>query len=334
MKHHGFHFFPFEHTSIEDVCFRQNFSIDSYSKNKIPNIRIFAFGKNDPKKENVEYLEIKQKMEFENGRDYYFLNEIFDFGLKITNEKDYLIYTNSDCHISNDFYPFILNSQYDYIEFFRLEIKNNVVVGQNKDGIDGFAIKNYTLKNLIENKIIPKKLVLGAPYWDAIVSNIAKKHITKRYQDTKRLFHTKHTPRWKMNNLDFGGKLNLNQLNELFEKEIINCRKAEIKSNNLVIRIIDDKTDLTKLKKTITHERFKSKLDFDYNYLFIEINKKDKLNDQNIGTTAGTRFFTTKDKVDDLILNEINKYKRYIIMKEDQAINNQTVFKNEKRSNS
>lgn len=324
MKHSGIHFFPFESTTIEDVFFRQNLSIESYLKFKISNIRIFSFGENNPNKKNIEHFKINQKIDLDIGRDYYFLNEIFDFGLSITKDEDYLIYTNSDCSINNDFYPFILNSKYDYIEFFRLEIKNNNVVGQNKDGIDGFAIRNNVLSDLIKNEIFPKQLVLGAPYWDAIVSNIARKYISKRYQDTKRLYHQQHVPRWKMNNLDHGGKFNLNQLNILFEKQIINCRKAEIQSENLIIRIIDEKTNLEKLKETIVNERFRKKFNFDYNYLFVEIDTKEKLTDQNIGTTAGTRYFAKRDEVDDLILNETTKYKRYAIMKEGQIIDNNT----------
>jgi hypothetical protein len=253
VENYGIHVFPYESTNDVDVLHRQSFSIESYIQNKIPQIKIFSFGKEDPKKENIEHFEIKDinHESYKCERDYYFLYDILEKGLTLTDKDDYLIYTNSDCHIGNKFYEFILSSNYDYFEFFRLETVEGIVVGQNKDGIDCFAIKNHVLKNLISNQILPFNLILGAPYWDAVFSSIARKHIQNKYQDTKRLFHTKHKPRWNLNDLDYAGVHNLSILNNLYNKGLINCRKSEIKSSTLVIRVFDKATDMLRARENI-----------------------------------------------------------------------------------
>lgn len=328
----GVHVFPHESTDMECVSTRQEFAIKSYLANKISEITIFSFGKKDPKIENTEYININDinHEEIKCDRDYYFLGDILNYGLKTTKKDDYIIYTNSDCFIGEKFYEFILSSNYDYIEFFRLETKDGVVVGQNKDGIDGFAIKNHTLEKLLEEKILPQNLILGAPYWDAIFSNIARKYIPNKYQDTTRLFHTKHAPRWSFTTLDYAGKHNLSILNNLYENGVINCRKAEIKSDNLVIRILDGKTDFTQMKNIIADERFgKNKIiEFDFNYLFVEKQEQNspQLSDQSIGTTAGTRYFVREDEIEKIINYETSIYKRYVILKDGEILSESTKF--------
>jgi len=348
VKNYGIHVFPYESTNDVDVLRRQSFSIESYIQNKIPQINIFSFGKKDPKKENIKYFEIKDNNHesYKCKRDYYFLRDILEKGLALTGKDDYLIYTNSDCHIGNKFYEFILSSNYDYLEFFRLETVEGVVVGQNKDGIDCFAIKNHVLKQLISDQILPSNLILGAPYWDAVVSSIARKHIQNKYQDTKRLFHTKHKPRWNFKDLDYAGIHNLSILNNLYNKGLINCRKSEIKSSTLVIRLFNKATDMLQARKNIIDERFgiDKITEFDYNYLFIEEKEKNypmrnadgfwtayserspSLTDEAIGTTAGTRYFIKKDQIEDVLKNEIAMYKRYVIMGDNEKLSLSTKF--------
>ena len=331
--HSGVHLFPYESTNIEDVSFRQNTAINSYLEYKIPEIKIYSFGKEKSQKEDIEYIQI-QDINHQNikcDRDYYFLGDILKHGLKATTKNDYIIYTNSDCSIKDKFYDFILSSNYDYIEFFRVETSDNIIVGQNKDGIDGFAIKNHILEKLINDKILPENLILGAPYWDAIFSSIARKYIPNKYQDTSRLYHIKHTPRWNFKNLDYAGNHNLSILNSLYSNNIISCRKAEIKSDNLVIRIIEDKTDLTILKNLVCDERFGvNKISgFDYNYLFIEkIQEQNtpRLNDETLGTTAGTRYFISEEEVENAIKSETGLYKRYCVLQEGEKLSESSSF--------
>jgi hypothetical protein len=334
--HSGVHLFPYESTNIEDVSFRQNTAINSYLEHKISEIKIYSFGKEKSQKDNIEYVPI-QDINHQNikcDRDYYFLGDILKHGLKTTTQNDYIIYTNSDCSIKDKFYDFILSSSYDYIEFFRVEISDNIIVGQNKDGIDGFAIKNHILEKLINDKILPENLILGAPYWDPIFSNIAKKYIPNQYQDTTRLYHIKHKPRWSFKELDYAGKHNLAMLNKLYNSSIINCRKAEIKSDNLVIRIIDSKTNIARTKDIVCSERFgQNKISgFDYNYLFIEKQEHNppRLNDSSIGTTAGTRYFIEEKEINKVINDEIQKYKKYIILQDDDKLTESTSFTSRK----
>lgn len=328
-SNNGVHLFPYESTEIPDVCSRQSTAINSYISNKIPEIQIISFGKNNPNIQDIEYVSIKDinYQGIKCDRDYYFLGDILEYGLTITKPEDYIIYTNSDCFIKDKFYTFILTSNYDYIEFFRLETVNDRIVGQNKDGIDGFAIKHSLLRKLFDENILPKDLVLGSPYWDAIVSSIARKYVDNKYQDTSRLYHTKHTPRWSFGELDYAGKHNLSILNKLYNSNVINCRKTEIKSDNLVIRIFDSKTNFVDTKKAISNERFGNNkiTTFDYNYLFLQ---KDTslLTDENLGTTAGTRYLVDDENMQSVIAKESSLYKRCVILEENQQLSESTKF--------
>jgi len=295
----GCHVFSYEPCNDEeDLFYRQKIAVDSYDSNKIENISIYNVSKI-----NISYANIidyyLDKTFDSNNRQYCFLNDLLDFASKNIDDNDYIIYTNSDCYIESNFYEFILSSSYNYIEFFRIETTSGSVVGQNKDGIDGFAIKKSVYLSLKDKKILPDNLIIGSPYWDAVFSNIAKKHITNTYQDTKRLKHTKHKARWKFSDLDDAGRNNLNVLNNLYENKIIDCRKAEITQDNLIIRIFDESTNYDIVKPIIMKERFGSNesIDYDYNYLFIEIYLHDKkLTDSAIGTTAGTRIHIEKNQ--------------------------------------
>jgi hypothetical protein len=333
VNHSGIHVFPYESTNIQDVVARQDLAIDSYLNHQIPEVTICSFGKQKITRANIEHIEIKDINYggIKCNRDYYFLGDILKNSLQITRKNDYIIYTNSDCYVKEKFYDFILSSSYDYIEFFRLETSDDIVVGQNKDGIDGFAIKNHVLEKLISNKILPENLILGAPYWDAVFSSIARKYIPKQYQDTTRLYHTKHQPRWSFKELDYAGNHNLSILNNLYNNNVINCRKAEIKSDNLVIRIIDNKTDLVQMKNIICDERFgKNKISgFDYNYLFIEKREHEdtpRLNDSTLGTTAGTRYFISEEEIEQIIKYEVSFYKRCCILQEGEKLSESTGF--------
>jgi hypothetical protein len=324
------HIFPFEHTDIEDVNYRQSFAIHSYIDNKTINTKILCFGNKNLNINDIDHIEIRSSIK-SGGREYFLLSELIDFMLSVAHEDQYLVYTNSDCYIDERFYDFISESDYDYIEFFRQEVEGNKIVGSNKDGIDGFAGNISAIKK-IQEKLQGDSLVIGAPYWDAVISNIAREHIENSYQDVDLLFHKKHKPRWSLNSLDTGGQINLKTLDTLYKKEIIHCRKAEIKSDNLVIRVINKNTDINIINKNVVKERFsKNKVtEFDYNYLFIEEKLEEScirlLNDESIGTTAGTRYFVPRDRISKIIEDQNNLYLRHVKLDDTQTLSASTKF--------
>ena len=339
VKHSGIHVFAYEDGNVEEAMHRQSLSVQSYCNNKIEQIKILSLAKKDPKIPNTIYHKIED-INYDSvkcERDYYYLGSILKYAISITKKNDYIIYTNSDCHIKNNFYNFILGSDYDCIEFFRADVEGESVVGHNKDGIDGFAIKNKILKKLIDKKILPEDLILGAPYWDAIFSSITRKHVRNKYQDISRLYHTKHKPRWSAAKLDYAGQHNLNILNTLYNNKTINCRKAEIKSDTLVIRIFDENTDFTKIKKHIHEEKFsQNKIkEFDYNYLFIEkisgSSSQQNLNDDSIGTTSGTRYHVRENEIEKILENEKKIYSKHIVLNDDQQLHSFAKFTSNKR---
>lgn len=317
------HIFPFEISSYSDVNSRQNFAIESYLKNKTKQTRIICFGDKDPNIDKIEFIKIKSSIK-SNNREYYLLNELIDRSLELAKDNDHIIYTNSDCYIGEGFYDFFLKNTYNYIEFFRQEVFENQVIGWNKDGIDGFAANISSIK-IIQKKLNNNDLVIGSPYWDAVVSNIAKEHIKNTYQDKTFLFHEKHEPRWNLKSLDMGGQINLKTLNNLFENEIIHCRKAEFNSKNLVIRFVNEETNIENLKQAIAFERFRNNdIDFDYNYLFIEkkLNNERLITDESIGTTAGRRYFEGQNQISDVI----KKHDKYVVLDCTSVLSKDTVF--------
>lgn len=329
------HIFPFEFTSLNDVNERQNFAILSYSQNRHKNTKLICFGNKNPSLKNIDFIPIESCVQSED-REYYLLNELISNVLQLAKPNDYIVYTNSDCYIKENFYSFILDNKYSYIEFFRQEVLNGVVVGHNKDGIDGFAANVSTLKK-IQEKLENNALVIGSPYWDAIFSNVAREHIDNLYQDQHLLFHKKHTPRWSLKSLDIGGSTNLDTLNKLYEKGIIHCRKAEIKSDNLVIRLLDRNTNMSLVKENIVAEKFgKNKVtEFDYNYLLIETNNDGEtpvLTDESIGTTSGTRYLTTKDQTQSIIEEQKRLYSRYVVLDENCRLDLTTKFSTNKKN--
>lgn len=318
------HIFPFEVSSSADVNSRQNFAIESYLQNKTEQTSIICFGEKDPNIDGIEFIKIKSSIKSQN-REYYLLNELINCVLELTQDNDYIVYTNSDCYIQEGFYDFFRKNTYNYIEFFRQEIFENQVVGLNKDGIDGFAGSVSSIK-IILNKLNDNNLVIGSPYWDAVVSNIAKEHIKNIHQDKTLIFHKKHEPRWSLKSLDIGGQTNLKTLENLFKNEIIHCRKAEINSKNLVVRLINEETNVENLKKIVCFERFgNNDIDFDYNYLFIEkkVDNKRLITDESIGTTAGARYFEEQHQVVDMI----EKYDKLVVLNCEEALSKETVLK-------
>lgn len=317
------HIFPFEFTTLTEVNARQSFAIESYIEYKNTNTKLMCFGEKDPNIDEIEFIKIKSSIK-SNNREYYLLNELMNCALELAQDNDYIVYTNSDCYIQEGFYDFFRKNTYNYIEFFRQEIFENQVVGLNKDGIDGFAANISSIK-IIQNKLNNNDLVIGSPYWDAVVSNIAKEHIKNTHQDKTLIFHKKHEPRWSLKSLDIGGQTNLKTLDSLFENEIIHCRKAELNSKNLVVRLINEETNIKNLKKIVCFERFANNdIDFDYNYLFIEkkINNKRLVTDESIGTTAGARYFEEQHE----ILDVIEKYDKFVVLDCEKKLSKETVF--------
>lgn len=314
----GCHVFSFESCEPDtDLFYRQYKAATSYSTHKHNSISIYNLGT------NLTIEGINSTNQQSN-----ILNNLLLFGISSIDDQDYIIFTNSDCYIESQFYEFILSSKYRYIEFFRCEIINNQQISHHKHGIDGFAILKQELNQLLLNNLLPPNLIIGAPYWDAVFSNVCHKYIDSIYQDTKRLKHIKHPKRWNFYKLNPAGKNNLDYLNYLYDKKIINQRKVELIYSSLVIKVFDSYTDYKKVAESLQN----SSTDFDYNYLFIEVYNNIKyLNDTNLGSTIGTRIhiqdnIDINDDIEQAIKEHAKKYSRIIILDQYAPVSLNTQF--------
>jgi hypothetical protein len=151
-------------------------------------------------------------------RDLPFLNDVINSALPYVENDGWVFYTNTDCMVSEKIYEDIIKYNYDYIEFKRQDIdEKGRHVRSITRGTDGFAIK----KKLLENNPIPE-LIVGAPYWDDVVSKIYNGITNKSMVISNQLIHIDHNYTYNLNNLDIAGKFNYKQL--IATGEII-CRQ-------------------------------------------------------------------------------------------------------------
>jgi len=321
IDNYGCHIFSYEQCEVgTNLHFRQLQAFNSYAAYKHPNITIYNTGDHSLQNTNIIDIDIPSKSDC-------LLNNLLSIGVNSVDDNDYIIFTNSDCYIESMFYEFILSSKYSYIEFFRSEMVNHQFVSLHKHGIDGFAIKKYEYLRLLDRNLIPDSLVIGAPYWDTILSNICQTYIKNTYQDLKRLKHIKHSRRWNFYDLNTSGQHNLAQLNFLYDNNIIHNRKIEIISANLVVKIVDHETDYQRIQQTLN-----TNSSFDYNYLFIEqYNNQKKLTDANLGSTVGSRYHLNnnedqKEKIIEIIKSHAKKHTRIAVVDQYEIINEKTPF--------
>lgn len=141
-------------------------------------------------------------------RDLPYLDDVVNSALPYVEDDGWVVYTNSDCVVEDKFYENILKYNYDYIEFKRQDVddKGNHLRSISR-GVDGFAIR----KKLLE-KIPMPKLIIGAPYWDDVVSKIYSKTADKFMIINNELTHLDHKSTYDLNKLDIAGEFNYKQL--------------------------------------------------------------------------------------------------------------------------
>lgn len=160
-----------------------------------------------------------------NDRDLPYLNEIVNSALPFVEDDGWILYTNSDCVISDKLYESILKYNYDYIELKRQDVDSEGKhIRSIKRGTDGFAIR----KKLLEKIPIPK-LIIGEPYWDDVMSKTYSEKADKFMIINNELIHVDHQAAYDINNLTVAGEFNYKQL-------LLIDPNIEIEKNNLNLR--------------------------------------------------------------------------------------------------
>ena len=166
--------------------------------------------------DNIKTIQLnKTAKDIGYSRDLPYLDDIINFAVPYVEDNGWIVYTNSDCIVGDKFYEDILKYNYDYIEFKRQDVddKGNHIRSISR-GIDGFAIR----KKLLEKTPMPK-LIIGAPYWDDVVSKIYSKTADKSMIINNELIHLDHKATYDLSNLDIAGKFNYNKLIDILDLE-------------------------------------------------------------------------------------------------------------------
>jgi hypothetical protein len=166
--------------------------------------------------DNIKTIQLnKTAKDIGYSRDLPYLDDVVNFAVPYVEDNGWIVYTNSDCIVGDKFYEDILKYNYDYIEFKRQDVddKGNHIRSISR-GVDGFAIR----KKLLEKTPMPK-LIIGAPYWDDVVSKIYSKTADKSMTINNELIHLDHKATYDLSNLDIAGKFNYNKLIDILDLE-------------------------------------------------------------------------------------------------------------------
>jgi hypothetical protein len=205
-------------------------TIQSIVDNGHPDVINIAVGTKDiphsiiPTNWKIEILEETARDFIPNeSRDLPRLIDVLDIASKYADNDDWLLFTNTDCSISNRLYFDTINKDRDYVEFIRQDIQDDESEIL-KWGIDGVAYVNSKYKEI---RHYLGNCVIGAPLWDNIVWILGRYHTLTMALDVENLLHIKHELTWDIYNLDKAGLHNLidyknilRDLNMLTDKEL------------------------------------------------------------------------------------------------------------------
>jgi hypothetical protein len=192
----------------------QKSAVDSYfiAKKNLDVLLLNACSQFCLNNDNIKTIPInKTAKDIGHDRDLPFLNDVINSALPYVENDGWVFYTNTDCIVSEKIYEDIIKYNYDYVEFKRQDVdeKGNYIRTIQR-GTDGFAIK----KKLLENNPIPK-LIIGAPYWDDVMSKIYTRLADKFMVVNNELTHFYHNDTYNLNKLDIAGEFNYKQLMSL-----------------------------------------------------------------------------------------------------------------------
>ena len=161
---------------------------------------------------NTVVMERNAKNVLGHAKDFLFLKDMFTEAAKFAKEGDYIVYSNFDCIISQNFYSNLLEEDASIIEYVRRNCESQKSledIYKNDSwpyvtGRDAFAFKKSTYESIEE--YIPD-FIIGEPHWDTALSGICQKlHKTK--ENLEDIYHIDHARTWDSNSLSIGGEYN------------------------------------------------------------------------------------------------------------------------------
>jgi hypothetical protein len=212
-------------TSSHRLHKAQTKSIESFqtARKKLDVTFINVSQKDCLKKNNIKNIAVSRTaLDLGHNKDFPFLNDVVNSAIPFVKEDDWVLYTNSDCSASKTLYQTILKCNADYIELKRQDVdERGTHIRTIERGTDGFAIKKGLLK-----KIPIPDLLIGAPYWDDVISKLYSSFESTIVSNE--LIHVEHETTYDLNKLDIAGQTNYNQflkINCTAKKELVESPK-------------------------------------------------------------------------------------------------------------
>ncbi len=204
----------------------------------------------------IEKLNRNAITEFGFDKDLPFLKDVLDSGAKYATYDDWLIYTNTDCPISQDFYENLRKSSANAVIYYRQELPQMISEPEDLskyftdlaiNGMDGFAMRGWVYQKYRE--LIPD-FVLGGPEWDSCMFQLLRIYVNHIQLNVNDLYHVSHKLEWNYSNK--AARHNLrereehnchnNKISDL--KDFTNQKERENRLDTSVIIISDNNNPL------------------------------------------------------------------------------------------
>jgi hypothetical protein len=167
-----------------------------------------------------------------------FLKDMLDHAAENAEEDTWLFYLNADCYMTD--YKLFQSEECDYIEFFRVNISDKKEIGELNagsreiSGIDGFAIRVRAWEKIKDSM---PDVIIGHPYWDAIVSGICKFKLKNIRQYTDVVYHITHKKEWDLRELKIIGRWNRDLLEACFLGNSLISAACEIYHPHVLVHL-------------------------------------------------------------------------------------------------
>jgi glycosyltransferase involved in cell wall biosynthesis len=190
---------------------------------------------------------------------------------------DMLIYTNSDCCISPDFYTWVANSTAPVIEFHRKDVFGEINTLEDvynnpfrlhATGVDALAIRTDFWAKYRSK--INFDFFIGEPHWDTSLCGIFRR-LGVSSVNTEHLYHPQHSRAWSTANLTVAGKHNTELYKEFLDCGLLQSEILSIPTIDTSIVMVHYGHDPLRLAAIRKNFEMLAHQDLDVQYVFVEL---------------------------------------------------------------
>jgi hypothetical protein len=221
------------------------------------------------------YKTRRNSTEIDDKKGLPYLKDLIDEA--ICTRADCVVYTNSDCVISPDFYEEISKMKGSTLEFHRMDVFGDINCLQDmynnphrvhQTGVDGLALrKEFWIR--YRDKI-NFDFFIGEPHWDTSICGILRK-LGLSTINANKLYHPYHKTAWDTSNLSPAGKHNTEIYHEYRDHGLLETDVLELPTIDTSVVIVHyghDEVRLNAIRKNFEKLEYQ---DLDVEYVFVEM---------------------------------------------------------------